>query len=219
MPLNIVCISASNIAHQTSDNSTSYRICKIVASEIARKIDNAKITIIELRNKPLHPCIGCGACFESHRCVHNDDFNKIYVEIIKADIVFIISPHYAPIPAKLAALFEKMEQITFLHWGKSNSYKSEVWRKPTGIISHGGGWRWALKSYKNMVNDTIANALDTIQMKVVPFNDEWNTGISLPVKNVTFHNSSIFPSQEYDWDLIADKISAYTNLVIQEKAD
>ena len=124
--------------------------------------------MIELKNHTIHPCTGCGGCYESRRCLVDDNFNYIYSEIIESDVIFIISPHYAPIPAKLAASLEKMEQITFLHWVKDNSYQSEVFGKITGVISHGGGGRWALKSYKKMVNDTIANALDTIQMKKAP---------------------------------------------------
>ncbi|MFT3985788.1 MAG: NAD(P)H-dependent oxidoreductase [Lachnospiraceae bacterium] len=136
--------------------------------------------VLELKNHSLLPCIGCGKCWDSHRCTLNDDFNDIYSRIIDCDFLLLVSPHYAPIPAKLAALLEKMEQITFLRWGADNSYKSEVYGKATGVISHGGGADWALKSYKLMVNDTIANALDTIQLRLIPFNNDWNTGISLP---------------------------------------
>jgi multimeric flavodoxin WrbA len=217
--MKLICISASNIAHQKSEDSTSYKICQNIADAVGKKINGVAGTIIELKNKAIHPCIGCGKCFDSHRCAQQDDFNQIYAEIIQADMVFIVSPHYAPIPAKLAALLEKMEQITFLHWGKDNSYKSEMFGKPVGIISHGGGGKWALKSYKTMVNDTIANALDTIQLKAIAFNNEWNTGISLPVKNVTFCDGSIFPIQEYDWDFIAKEISVYVDRVIMEVDD
>lgn len=92
-----------------------------------------------------------------------------FCEIIKkhcfTKLLFFVSPHYAPIPAKLCMLLEKMEEITFLHWWKDNAYQSELYHKPAGIISHGGGSDRALSSYKAMVNDTIANALDTIQLK------------------------------------------------------
>jgi len=142
-----------------------------------------------------------------------DDFNEVYEKIINSDIIIIVSPHYAPIPAKLAALLEKMEQITFLKWGKDNSYKSEVYGKPVGVISHGGGETWALQSYKEMVNDTIANALETIQLKIVPLNNDWNTGISLSVKKALFIEESIFPHQEYDWDLITAEISVYAEKI------
>ena len=109
-----------------------------------------------------------------------------------------------------------MEQITFLKWGKDSSYKSEVYGKLAGVVSHGGGGDWALKSYKKMVNDTIANALETIQMIVIPFSDEWNTGISLPVEKVSFDDSTIFPKQEYDWEFITNKISAYVTNMLSE---
>ena len=216
--MDVVCISASNILHQNSNESTSYKICQIAIEAITKKINEAQCTIIELKDKEIKPCIGCGKCINSHRCVNNDDFNVIYREIINADIIFIVSPHYAPIPAKLSALLEKMEQITFLHWGKNNSYKSEVFGKPTGVISHGGGEAWALKSYKSMVNDTIANALETIQLKLIPYNEEWNTGISLPVKKTILQNESIFPNQEYDWDSIAIEISKYANMIITDRS-
>ena len=126
----------------------------------------------------------------------------------------IVSPHYAPIPAKLAALLEKMEQITFLHWGRDNTYRSEVYGKPAGIISHGGGAAWALPCYKQMVNDTIANALETIQLKTVPLNSEWNTGISIPLKSAVFQGDMLFPVQEYDWDDAAARICEYAEAIL-----
>jgi hypothetical protein len=100
-----------------------------------------------------------------------------------------------------------------LKWIKDNSYKSEVYGKCVGIISHGGGELWALNSYKKMVNDTIANALNTIQMNVVPLNKKWNTGISLPIKKSSVNEESIFPYQEYDWEYISKKISKYINCI------
>ena len=64
-----------------------------------------------------------------------------------------------------------------------------------------------------MVNNTIANALDTIQVKVVPFNSRWNTGIALPVKEVK-QKGDIFPTQEYDWTKIEKMIEAYVEVVV-----
>ena len=66
-----------------------------------------------------------------------------------------------------------------------------------------------------MVNDTIANALDTIQCKTVPYNSEWNTGISLPVHKV-LEEDGIFPMQKYDWNLLTQKIREYIELVLNE---
>ena len=72
-----------------------------------------------------------------------------------------------------------------------------------------------MPSYKAMVNDTIANALDTIQCKLIPYNDEWNTGISIPV-DIVEEDDCIFPIQKYEWDSIKRKIREYVNCVIQE---
>ena len=66
-----------------------------------------------------------------------------------------------------------------------------------------------------MVNDTIANALDTIQCKTIPYNLEWNTGISLPVQRV-LEEDSIFPVQKYDWNLLAKKLRKYIELVLKD---
>ena len=142
-------------------------------------------------------------------------FNEIYEKLTLSDCIFFISPHYAPIPAKVSMLLEKMEQITFLHWWKDNSYRSELYHLPAGIISHGGGAQWALKSYKAMVNDTIANALETIQCRVIPFDSEWNTGISLPISKIE-ETDSIFPVQRYDWDSIRQKLEEYIEIVLRE---
>jgi len=212
--MKVTCISASNMTDKGIKNGTSYEICRIILNEINKSIHNVCGNIIELKNLTIQPCIGCGKCYHSHRCVITDDFNNIYIEVINTDIIFIVSPHYAPIPSKLSALLEKMEQITFLHWGKDNTYQSEVYKKKTGVISHGGGGTWALDSYKKMVNDTIANALDTIQMKLIPFNDQWNTGISLPVEKLTYQNNDIFPFHEYNWEFITNRIKEYVDKVI-----
>ena len=106
-----------------------------------------------------------------------------------------------------------MEEIIFLHWWKDNAYRSEVYGILAGIISHGGGVDWALKSYKAMINDTIANALETIQLKTVAFDMDWETGISFGVSKVT-EESGVFLIQEYEWDSIEKKIKEYADLIL-----
>ena len=213
--MRLLCLSAANILHKEKTESTSYKICEIIIAEIQKKISSIESSITDLRDCELTPCTGCGRCYASKRCAVDSTFNQIYEYIISSDLLFIVSPHYAPIPAKLCMILEKMEQITFLHWGKDNSYKSEVHGIVTGVISHGGGSDWALKSYKCMVNDTIANALDTIQLKLIPLDREWNTGIALPIRNVKNSDDSIFPIQEYNWRDLTERIRKYIEAVIK----
>ena len=203
--MKITCISGSNILNSKAE-STSLQLCEIIAQTAARK--HISCEIIDLRSYAFSPCTGCG-------CHMDAGFNEIYEKLTLSDCIFFISPHYAPIPAKVSMLLEKMEQITFLHWWKDNSYRSELYHLPAGIISHGGGAQWALKSYKAMVNDTIANALETIQCRVIPFDSEWNTGISLPISKIE-ETDSIFPVQKYDWDSIRQKLEEYIEIFLRE---
>lgn len=215
---NVTCISASNITHSGMVSSTSYRICESVVSSIFNRGMTCESSIIDLREYPVLPCIGCGECYDTHRCACDDAFNRIYERIIHSDVVFIVSPHYAPILAQLCMILEKMEQITFLHWAKDNAYRSELYGIPAGVIFHGGGAEWVLPSYKNMVNNPIAitNALATIQLKLVPFSEEWKTGIPLPVRHVENVSDSVFPVQEYDWNGDLDRrISDYVAVVMK----
>lgn len=206
-----ICISASNIAG-SHDKSVSLNLSEKVKRALALKEIGCEI--VDLREYALSPCMGCGKCFDDKRCYLDKEFNSIYDKMTQAACIFFVSPHYAPIPAKLCMLLEKMEQITFLHWWKDNAYKAELYNIPAGIISHGGGLDWALPSYKAMVNDTIANALDTIQCRLIPYDDEWNTGISIPVCRVEA-SEGIFPIQRYEWPEINEKIQAYVERVVQ----
>lgn len=209
--MKIICICAGNILH-SGRQGVSMLICQKVA-DFLQKYDVVCETL-DLRAYGLTPCVGCGGCFTTKRCCRDEDFNQIYEKLISASGALVVSPHYAPIPAKLCMLLEKMEEVAFLHWWKNSAYHAETHGLPVGIISHGGGGEWALKSYKAMVNDTIANALDTIQCKVIPYSREWDTGISLPVKQVV-QGEGMFPIQQYDWVKLDPLLESYVKLILQ----
>lgn len=216
--MKVLYISASNMLRVKPEESVSYTICRLCMEHAQERFPDAEHTIIELKHKTLLPCVGCGQCYSTHRCALGDDFNAIYEQALLSDLIVFVSPHYAPIPAKLAALLERMEQITFLHWGADSTYRSGLYGVPAGVISHGGGSDWALQSYKRMVNDTIANALDTIQLKLVPFSEEWNTGISLPLQSAVFAQDAIFPTQIHDWNRLTPMLHAYMDLLLNAAA-
>jgi len=186
--MRFLCVSASNNFRAGVSETYSYKICKVVLDEAKKCIPDMESEIIELKNFTLNPCRDCMGCIDNKRCATDDAFNHIYEQIIACDVLFIVTPHYAPIPAKLCMLLEKMEEITFYRWEKDTSYKSEVYGIKTAVIAHGGGsgnevaqaGGVSQKDYKAMVNDPIANALHTIQLKLIPLNEEWNTGIVVP---------------------------------------
>ncbi|MEW6724081.1 MAG: NAD(P)H-dependent oxidoreductase [Bacillota bacterium] len=59
----------------------------------------------------LRPCQACGHCGRiTGRCaISVDDLAEITARLARADGIIIVSPHYAPIPAKLSALLERLE--------------------------------------------------------------------------------------------------------------
>lgn len=203
----VVCISASNMK-SAGENSTSLKVCRLIEETISGKIpEDARVEVIALVDADLEPCTGCGSCFESGQCSAGDDFISLYSQIAGADAVFIVSPHYAPIPAKLSMLLEKMEQLSFLRWFHDNTYRSPLHGISVGIITHGGGSdETVLRSYKAMVLDTITNALQTIMMDVIGLDEEWPNGIVFPVKEAQKDEEGIFPVQLYDWENIRDRV-------------
>lgn len=198
----IVCISASNIKH-AKNCSTSTKTCSLIKdmiNEYGNDAKSAEVTLISLVDYELRPCIGCGRCFNQENCSLDDDFNKIYNTLIKADGLFIISAHYAPIPSKLSILLEKIEQLTFLKRFNDETYRSPLYKKPAGIIGHGGGTKEIIKYYEEPVLNSIWNALSyPVEMDILKIGQPQANGVILPVKSVTKVDNCIFPVQEYDW--------------------
>jgi len=185
----ILCISASNNFRDGLSETSSFIICQRIIDKVKKKTPQADCSILELKEYILTPCVNCIKCLDNSRCVVNDAFNEIYEKILGYDVLFIVSPHYAPIPSKLCMLMEKMESIWFNPWLKDNAYQPEIVGIPTGVISHGGtGREGGLREYERVVNYPIANWLFTIpkpyentrQLKLVGFNDDWKYGINVP---------------------------------------
>lgn len=207
--MDIVCVSASNMA-SSGKKSVSLRLCGLIAEYAGEK--SLSCETLDLRDYELSPCNGCGGCYATGRCARDKAFNEVYEKLLQTKHLFIVSPHYAPIPAKLSMLLEKLEQLAFLHWWRDESYKARLSGLPTGIISHGGGGDFALASYRAMVNDTIANALATAQLRVVPCG-EYKNGLALCVRQVS-DRGGYFPAQDYDWEAIKKSLRAYAESVI-----
>lgn len=66
--MNVICISASNIRQSGVANSASYHICESIIHSIAHHGGACESRILDLRAYPVTPCIGCGRCYDTHRC-------------------------------------------------------------------------------------------------------------------------------------------------------
>lgn len=213
----ITCISSSNIKH-AKDYGTSSKICSLIKKMVINKGQNLiTVEVIQLVDYELSTCIGCGKCFKKSVCLHDEGFNKIYSKVIKSDGLFVVSAHYAPIPSKLSMLLEKMEQLAFLPRFHKDEDRSLLYKKPVGIIGHGGGTEEVINGYKGVVLNTIANALSyPIEMDILGVNEEWPNGIVFPVKEVIKDENSIFPIQKYDWEDIKVRIEPLVNHMIDK---
>ena len=214
-----ICISASNIV-KNQKQSTSYYISEIIVEVLSE--NNISCEILDLREFCLTPCAGCDQCLMDRKCGQDAWFNRIYEKVSGADYLFFISPHCAPIPAKLSMLLEKMENMVSAHWLKGHTRKPKAEDMLAGIISYGevgdevskdqtsAVLQEKLLSYKTMVNDIIADALNRMNLRTVPYNSKWNTGIVLPIGNDFQRRERI-----YDQKLPEKEIRQYVDVIVQ----
>jgi len=156
--MKIVCVSASNVRH-AGEASTSLRVCRLLGDLIHRHDSGAAVETVRLVDYDLKPCVGCGKCFRVGRCAEDEAFNEVYSRLVGADGLFVVSAHYAPIPARLSMLLEKVEQLAFLPRFHDAERRSPLYRKPVGIVGHGGGIEEVARCYKGLALDPVANAL------------------------------------------------------------
>lgn len=215
--MNIVCVSSSNIKHAGRE-STSLKVCELIKDMVLGKaLGHVQVDIIPLAEYELKSCIGCGKCHVRDECPYDMDFTRIYDILCKADALFIISAHYAPIPSKLTILLEKIEQLAFLKRFHNENYRAPLYGKPVGIIGHGGGTEEIHKHYQELVINSIWNALSyPVEMNVIGIDDKQPRGVTFPVKSVKKVEGSIFPVHEYDWDDIKLRIEPLVQNVIEK---
>jgi multimeric flavodoxin WrbA len=60
----------------------------------AAKEEGAEVGLIRISDYRLEPCSACRACFSVKKCVIDDDCEKIYKEMLRADGIILGSPSY-----------------------------------------------------------------------------------------------------------------------------
>lgn len=74
----------------------------------------AQTRIIEVAQKNIVPCLGCGFCEKKGRCItKNDDMtNEIYYLLREADVVVLATPiYFYNVPAQLKALIDRTQTL------------------------------------------------------------------------------------------------------------
>lgn len=204
----IVCISAANI-EVARNHSASVRACQVVKDLFLAEQPSAEVEIVPLIDYDMKSCQMCGKCYPSQRCAVDAAFNQVFEKLISADGIFLVVPHYAPLPSKLMILMEKMQEISYLHWCGNSDYRFPMTDKPVGIIGHGGQESnpETRAYYKRMLVEPMAMAFRSISMQVIGGGEDCRNGVSFGIRSLTKRPDSIFVDIEYDWDEVRQRVT------------
>lgn len=218
--MRIACVSASN-TRLGEDKSTSINVCNKIKEIILNETKEEDfIDIIPLKDYDIKPCILCGACSKKGQCIYDEDFNKLLRILEKAQGIFLVVPHYSPIPAKLIMIFEKINEITYAGWLNDPEYQSPFYNKSIGIIGHGGmvESKDNLKYYHDHLVTPVAQTLKALSFNVIKLNDNYPNGVTFGLSDESCLKkveNKVFPDIAQDWTMIEKRIKPLVLNVIQ----
>ena len=211
--MKVVCLSASNIS-PARQHSASTHTCELIRNLLAEIQPSIEVEIVPLIDYAMKPCRMCGECLPTLRCSQDEDFNQVHDRLQSAEAVFLVCPHYAPIPSKVMILLEKLEEMAYLKYCQDNTSLTPLHGKPIGIIAHGGQTEEALPYYKTALLDPLANAFASVQMRVIGAGAQWPNGVTFGIQSLTQPPGSIFVAIEHDWQAIRQRIQPMVENVI-----
>ena len=83
--------------------------------------DTAEVKYITLREKDIHPCMGCFSCWTKTpgQCAVKDDMQEIYQDILEADIIIESFPlYFAGMPSRMRMMTERCLLFTKRYEGR-----------------------------------------------------------------------------------------------------
>ena len=216
----ITCIAASN-TKLIGENSTSVKVCHLIEEMVKNNEETASVEVIPLMDYDITTCILCGACYKSSSCVRDDEFNRLFSKIIESEGIFLVVPHYSPIPAKLIMVFEKINEILYASWVNDPQFASPLMNIKVGVIGHGGmpENEEALKYYHENLVTPVANTMKSLSFQIVGLNESFPNGAVFGLKDETCLETvdgAIFPHIVQDWATIKERIKPLVVNMIQE---
>ncbi|MEN6409278.1 MAG: NAD(P)H-dependent oxidoreductase [Anaerolineaceae bacterium] len=212
--MRILCISASNV-ERARDHSASLRTCALIRDLIQTEAPEHEVILLPLLDIEMNPCRMCGGCVGVSRCKRDPQFNSVLEACETADAVFLVCPHYAPLPSKVMMMLEKMEEIVFLNGSVDEQYRFPLAGKPIGIIAHGGQTSpGAIPYYRSALLEPLANAFRSTGMQVIPAADNEPDGAVFGIQKITLPEGEIFVRIEHDWDAIRVRLIPLVRAVL-----
>lgn len=218
--MKIICISASNTKVKGT-GSTSTRVCEMIREKLYKSDQNIEAEVIPLMDYDLKNCIFCGDCRKSGLCVHDRDFNRLQGKIAEADGIFLVLPHYSPIPSKLLMVFEKINEILYAGWINDPEFHSKLNNKPIALIGHGGmvEEEETLRYYHDHLITPVANTLNSLSYQLVKYNDSYPNGAVFGLKDehcLQNVENEVFPRILQDWTAIDERIEPLVANLMQK---
>ena len=71
----------------------------------AARAAGAATDLVRLRDKTIHECQGCHACWKGRPCVRHDDMNGLYGQLAESDVLVLGTPVYWYGPTALMKAF------------------------------------------------------------------------------------------------------------------
>jgi multimeric flavodoxin WrbA len=89
------------------DGNTDLLLAELMRGAASK---GAEITTIYLNRLKYIPCQHCDACNKEGKCRYQDDMQKIYVELEKADVIVLASPvQFSGPPAAVKAMIDRCQ--------------------------------------------------------------------------------------------------------------
>ena len=216
--MKILCVSASN-SRKKNDDSVSYNVLKRVKSGIEQKSDN-EVELLSLSEYNIKPCNLCGECSKTKSCVYDIDFNEVLQQIKQVDRILFVVPHYSPIPSKLIAIFEKINEITYATWLSDSNFVSPVNGKAFTVIGHGGMTETpdVLAYYQETIVKPVSRTLISLGMiQIKPeYGDSCSDVFGLLNDNcLKSLGGKVFPDIFIDWERVEARIEPLIELLIR----
>lgn len=206
--MKVTCISAANI-EVSRQHSASVHACELVRELVQGSAPLAEVDIVPLIDYEMNSCRMCGRCLETQRCARDADFNHILEKMIFSDAVFVVVPHYAPLPSKLMMLCEKMEEIAYLNWCANPDYRFPLQGKPVGVIGHGGQQASSavLDYYQRALVEPVAGVFAALSMRVIGAGEGSPNGAVFGIKTLIKPADSVFVDIQHDWEDVRFRIA------------
>ncbi|MFW9924438.1 MAG: flavodoxin family protein [Candidatus Thorarchaeota archaeon] len=213
--MRILCLSSSNVLHR-KENSASTKICELIGKIISEKDSSIGVEILKLQDYNFSPCIFCGKCQDSIECPYDIAINKIFLEFVQSDGIFLVVPHYSIIPAKLTIILEKLNQFYYTQWLKNPDQDYPLKNKKIALVVHGGGDTTSYEHYREYLLKPLNYLFQSLGFTILGKKDQpFPLGLTLGITKMTKSDTSIFPDMVHDWSAIEEILKPYVDYFLR----